>query len=164
MHEAKKAGVPTPLVYLVDVEDATIIMQYVDGRQVKQLLSEVTERERQQLCFRIGCLIGVLHKRGIVHGDLTTSNMILDGNGKVFFVDFGLGEKTVELEARAVDLHLMKRALQSAHFEFADGCMRSVIEGYTSIVGVEVSKKLTEKVGEIERRGRYVGERKEKRD
>jgi TP53 regulating kinase-like protein len=61
-------------------------------------------------------------------------------------------------------LHLMKRALQSAHFEFAEECMRSVIEGYTSAVGVGASKKLTEKVGEIERRGRYVAERKEMRE
>lgn len=163
MHEAKKAGVPTPLVYLVDVENATIIMQYVDGKQVKQLLGEATRRERQHLCFRIGCLVGLLHKWGIVHGDLTTSNMILDSNGAVFFVDFGLGEKTAEFEARAVDLHLMKRALQSTHFEFADECMRDVVKGYASIVGTEVSEKLIEKAEEIERRGRYVGERKDKR-
>lgn len=162
MHEAKEAGVPTPLIYLVDVEHATIIMEYVDGKQTKQLLGEVSERERQRLCFKIGCLIGLLHQHGIVHGDLTTSNMILDRNGNVYFVDFGLGEKTAELEARAVDLHLMKRALQSTHFEFADECMRSVVEGYASIVGAESSKKVAEKIGEIERRGRYVAERKEK--
>jgi TP53 regulating kinase-like protein len=164
MHEAKVAGVPTPLIYLVDVKDSTIIMEYVDGRQVKQLLGEVAERKRQRLCFKIGCLIGLLHKHGMVHGDLTTSNMILDGDGNVYFVDFGLGEKTVELEARAVDLHLMKRALQSTHFEFADECMRSVVEGYASTVGAESSRKVTEKIGEIERRGRYVAERKEKHD
>jgi TP53 regulating kinase-like protein len=164
MHEAKEAGVPTPLIYLVDVEHATIIMEHVDGKQIKQLLGEVSERERQRLCFKVGCLIGLLHKHGIVHGDLTTSNMILDGDGNVYFVDFGLGEKTAELEARAVDLHLMKRALQSTHFEFADECMRSVVEGYASTVGAESSKKVAEKIGEIERRGRYVAERKEEHD
>jgi len=164
MHEAKEAGVPTPLIYLVDVEHATIIMEHVYGKQIKQLLGEVSERERRRLCFKIGCLIGLLHKHGIVHGDLTTSNMILDTDGNVCFVDFGLGEKTAELEARAVDLHLMKRALQSTHFEFADECMRSVVEGYRSTVGAESSGKVAEKIGEIERRGRYVAERKEKHD
>jgi TP53 regulating kinase-like protein len=164
MHEAKEAGVPTPLIYLVDVEHATIIMEHVDGKQIKQLLGEVPERERQLLCFKIGYLIGLLHKHGIVHGDLTTSNMILDRDCTVYFVDFGLGEKTAELEAQAVDLHLMKRALQSTHFEFADECMRSVVEGYASTVGAESSKKVAEKIGEIERRGRYVAERKEKHD
>jgi TP53 regulating kinase-like protein len=58
----------------------------------------------------------------------------------------------------------MKRALQSTHFEFADECMRSVVEGYASTVGAESSKKVAEKIGEIERRGRYVAERKEKHD
>jgi len=164
IHEAKEAGVPTPLIYLVDVGHATIVMEYLDGKQIKQLLGQVSELKRQRLCFKIGCLIGLLHIHGIVHGDLTTSNMILDENGTVYFVDFGLGEKTVELEARAVDLHLMKRALQSTHFEFADECMRSVVEGYSSTVGAESSKKVAEKIGEIERRGRYVAERKEKHD
>jgi TP53 regulating kinase-like protein len=164
MHEAKEAGVPTPLIYLVDVGHATIIMEHVAGKQIKQLLGGVSDLERQRLCFKIGCLIGLLHKHGIVHGDLTTSNMILDGNGTVYFVDFGLGEKTAELEARAVDLHLMKRALQSTHFKFADECLRSVFKGYASIVGAESTKKVAEKIGEIEGRGRYVAERKEKHD
>jgi TP53 regulating kinase-like protein len=164
IHEAKEAGVPTPLVYLVDVGHATIVMEHLDGKQIKQLLGQVSELKRQRLCFKIGCLIGLLHIHGMVHGDLTTSNMILDENGTVYFVDFGLGEKTVELEARAVDLHLMKRALQSTHFEIADKCMRSVVEGYTSTVGVESSKKIVEKIVEIEGRGRYVTERKMKHD
>ena len=164
MHEAKEAGVPTPLIYLIDVEHAIIIMEHVVGKQIKQLLGEVTEREGHQLCFQIGCLIGLLHKHGLVHGDLTTSNMILGRDGNVYFVDFGLGEKTAELEARAVDLHLMKRALQSTHYEFADDCMRCVVEGYASTVGAESSNEVAEKIGMIERRGRYVAERKEKHD
>lgn len=164
MHEAKAAGVPTPLIYLVDVQNAAIIMEYVDGKQIKQLMDEVTERERRQLCFRIGRLIGLLHNHGMVHGDLTTSNMILGSGDNMYFVDFGLGEKTVELEARAVDLHLMKRALQSTHFESADRCMPKVVEGYASIVGIESCKKIVEKIRSIERRGRYIAERKEKHD
>lgn len=164
MSGAKEAGVTTPLVYLVDVEHATIVMEYVDGKQIKQLIGEGSKRDRQRLCHKIGRLIGLLHKHGIVHGDLTTSNMILTGNDDVCFVDFGLGEKTVELEARAVDLHLMKRCLESTHFEFADECMRRVVEGYVSTVGVESSDEVAEKIREIERRGRYVAERKEKHD
>ena len=161
LHEAKKAGVPTPIVFLVDVKDYTIIMEYIEGEQVKQLVGKLSKSKRRQLCFRIGASIGLLHEYGIVHGDLTTSNMILGRAGKVFFVDFGLGEKTSELEAKAVDLHLMKRALQSTHFQFAEECMSSVIDGYASKVGVKVSRRVCEKIGEIERRGRYVAERRE---
>ena len=161
MHEAKKAGVPTPIIFLVDMKKATIIMEFVDGRQVKQLLDEVSESQRRQLCLKIGELIGRLHKHGIIHGDLTTSNMILDSDGKIFFVDFGLGEKTSELEARGVDLHLMRRALESTHFRFAEECFNAVIEGYSKVLGANVTKKVLDKIGEIERRGRYIAERKE---
>jgi len=160
MHEAKKAGVPTPTIYLVDTKNATIIMEFIEGEQVKQLLTKVSESQRQMLCRRIGELIGRLHKNGIIHGDLTTSNMIQNHEGKIFFVDFGLGEKTKELEARGVDLHLMKRALQSTHFQFAEECFKAVIEGYASILGTEDVKSVLEKIREIERRGRYIAERR----
>lgn len=160
IHEAKKAGVPTPTIFLVDVKSATIIMELIDGKQVKQLLSEVSKSERQRCCFKIGKLIGRLHKQGIIHGDLTTSNMILNSEEKIFFVDFGLGEKSKELEARGVDLHLIKRALQSTHFRFAEECFNSVIEGYSKVLGSETVKNVLDKIREIERRGRYVAERK----
>ncbi len=160
MHEAKKAGVPTPTIFLVDRKNATIVMEYINGIQVKKLLSKVSEPEKRRLCIEIGRLIGRLHKAGIVHGDLTTSNMIQDADGKIFFVDFGLGEKTGELEAKGVDLHLMKRALQSTHFGFAEKCFEDVIEGYSEVVGVKDAKDALEKIREIERRGRYVAERK----
>ena len=159
MHEAKKAGVPTPTIFLVDLKNATIIMEFIEGKQVKQLLSEVTKSERQSLCFKIGELIGRLHEYGIIHGDLTTSNMILDSEGKIFFVDFGLGEKTKELEARGVDLHLMKRALQSTHFRFTEECFDAVIRGYSKVLGAETVKNILDKIKEIERRGRYFAER-----
>ena len=160
IHEAKKTGVPTPTIFLVDVRNAIIIMEFIEGKQVKQLLSEVSKSERQRLCFKIGELIGRLHKYGIIHGDLTTSNMILNSEGKIFFVDFGLGEKSKELEARGVDLHLMKRTLQSTHFRFAKECFSAVFEGYSKVLGAETAKNVLDKIREIERRGRYVAERK----
>jgi len=161
MHEAKKSGVPTPAIFLVDVKNATIMMEYVEGKQIKHLLNNVSESERRRLCVEIGRLIGRLHSHGIVHGDLTTSNMILSDDNRVFFVDFGLGEKNVELEARGVDLHLMKRALESAHFRFAEECFAAVVEGYSSIVKDKALRDVSDKIKEIERRGRYVSERKE---
>ncbi len=160
MHEAKKAGVPTPTIFLVDLKNAIIIMEFIEGKQVKQLLGEVAKSKRQSLCLKIGELIGRLHEYGIIHGDLTTSNMILDSEGKIFFVDFGLGEKSKELEARGVDLHLMKRALQSTHFRFTEECFDAVITGYSKVLGAEAVKNILDKIKEIERRGRYVAERK----
>jgi TP53 regulating kinase-like protein len=164
MHEAKKAGVPTPTIFLVDLAKTMIIMEFIEGKQIKQLLGEATENERQKLCLKIGELIGKLHECGIIHGDLTTSNMILDSEGKIFLVDFGLGEKTRELELRGVDLHLMKRALQSTHFRFTEECFKAVIHGYSKVLGARNVKDTLDKIKEIERRGRYIAERKEERE
>ncbi len=161
MHEAKKAGVPTPAIFMVDVANAAITMEYIEGKQVKQLLGGLPKAERQKLCAKIGELIGRLHTHGVVHGDLTTSNMILTAEGWIFLVDFGLGDKTAETEARGVDLHLMKRALQSTHYQFAEECFNAVLNGYAAVIGAEAAEIVGEKIREIEKRGRYVAERRQ---
>jgi len=160
IHRAKEAGVPTPTIFLIDAADANIIMEYIEGKQIKQMLNDLSQSERLRLCRHIGVLIGRLHNHGIIHGDLTTSNMILTSNGKAFFVDFGLGEQSEELEVRGVDLHLMKRALQSTHYKYAKECFDAVVEGYAETVGKNEAKSVLEKIHEIERRGRYIAERK----
>jgi TP53 regulating kinase-like protein len=136
-------------------------MEFIEGKQIKQLLSSVSKKEREEMCVRIGELIARLHAHGVIHGDLTTSNMILNPEGKIFLVDFGLGEKTMELEARGVDLHLMKRALQSTHYQFAEECFEAVIRGYAAVLGEKYSKDVLDKIREIEKRGRYVADRKQ---
>jgi TP53 regulating kinase-like protein len=161
MHEAKTAGVSTPLIYMVNVPKSTIIMQYIEGEQVKRLLNSVDKQDRHAICVQIGVSVAYLHRHGLIHGDLTTSNMIQAPNGKIVFIDFGLGEKNTELEAQGVDLHLLKRALQSTHFLFWEECFQAVLCGYTSVRGVELAEKVYEKIREIERRGRYVEERKQ---
>ena len=98
----------------------------------------------------------------MIHGDLTTSNIILDNTGKIVLVDFGLGEKSEELEAKGIDLHLLKRALQSTHYVHAEDCFANVIRGYSQVLGTEAAKDVLEKIAEVEKRGRYVDERKQK--
>jgi len=149
------------LIYMVNVVESAIVMEFVEGEQVKQLLNKAPKTQRHDVCVKIGESIARLHKHGLIHGDLTTSNMILNPDGRVFFVDFGLGEKNIELEAKGVDLHLMKRALQSTHYKFWEECLQSVLCGYTAVLGVEMAEKVYEKIREIERRGRYVEERKQ---
>jgi TP53 regulating kinase and related kinases len=161
MHEAKTAGVATPLIYMVSVPQSTIIMQYIEGEQVKQLLNNSCETVRHDVCFKIGESVAQLHSYGLVHGDLTTSNMIQTPKGKLYFIDFGLGEKNSEIEEQGVDLHLLKRAFQSTHFQFWEECLQSVRCGYSSIRGIEAAEKVYEKTREIEKRGRYVEERKQ---
>jgi TP53 regulating kinase-like protein len=159
IHKAKEAGVPTPTIFMVDTTEATIFMEFVEGKQVKQVLDHLSLEERHRLCRHIGELIGRLHNHGIIHGDLTTSNMILTPYGKVVFVDFGLSERSTELEARGVDLHLMQRAFQSTHYRYAKESFDAVIEGYAEVVGADEAKDVLEKIREIGKRGRYVSER-----
>ena len=159
IHQAKEAGVPTPTIFRVDLEEANIVMEFVEGKQVKEVLDTVSKEERLRLSTVIGRMIGRLHKHGIIHGDLTTSNMILTPYDKIVFVDFGLSERSVELEPKGVDLHLMKRALQSTHYKHATECFKEVMKGYAESVGQEEAKKVAAKIREIEKRGRYVADR-----
>lgn len=159
IHHAKEAGVPTPTIYMIDLADSNIIMEYVEGKQIKQVLNDMPEKEKLRVCRQIGTLIGRLHKHSIIHGDLTTSNIILTPNNRICFVDFGLGEYSSELEIRGVDLHLMKRALQSTHHRHARECFEAVTAGYIESTGKEEADRVLEKIKEIERRGRYIEER-----
>lgn len=161
MHEAKAAGVATPLIYRVNVPESMIVMEYIEGEQIKKLLNNAPKNVQETMCLEIGIKIAYLHQKGLIHGDLTTSNMILAKSGRIVFVDFGLGEKNIEREAQGVDLHLLKRALQSTHFSCWEHCYQAVLCGYTSVVGADCAEKVYEKTLEIERRGRYVEERKQ---
>lgn len=159
IHKAKKAGVPTPTIFMVDLENFNIIMEFIEGKQVKEVLENLAKDERREICELIGTMIGNLHKNGIIHGDLTTSNMILTPYRKIVFVDFGLSERSFELEPKGVDLHLMKRTLNSTHFKHAKDSYNSVMEGYSTIVTKNELKKVIKKIEEIEKRGRYVANR-----
>lgn len=153
---ARRAGVPTPFIYDVDLRKTKIEMEFIEGKQVKKVLGAMSSRERTRICREIGTLIGRLHSNHIIHGDLTTSNMILS-NGKIYFIDFGLGEINESIEAKGVDLLVFKKALHSTHYEFEEECFKDVVEGYSDEYGDHVD--VLQRLRVIERRGRYFAER-----
>ena len=155
LFDAKKAGVPTPPVYLVDRKNTTIVMRFIEGKQVKKVLGRLRPERRRRICVEIGRMVGRLHGAGIVHGDLTTSNMIITGEGRIYLVDFGLGSYDRSTEGRGVDLHLLRRALQSVHFRIAERAYRDVLRGYKLEMGKEADEVIR-RAEEIEKRGRYV--------
>ncbi|MBS7623106.1 Kae1-associated kinase Bud32 [Candidatus Bathyarchaeota archaeon] len=159
IHEAKKASVPTPVIYLVDRKDTTIFMEYVRGVRIKEVLDFLDEGRRERVCVQIGRLIGRLHSISLIHGDLTTSNMILFNDEKIFLIDFGLSFHSRDEEDKGVDLHLLKRSLHSTHHEHAEASMRSIFLGYEEVSGAQTTLKILRKVREIEYRGRYFHER-----
>ena len=154
LHRAKEAGVNCPHVYEVDLRDMKIAMEFIDGERLREHLERIPLADRLELCREIGRQLAKLHRAGIVHGDLTTSNMILR-DGKVYLIDFGLADFDSTLEARGVDLHLLQRAMESTHYTWADEGFGAVLEGYAEILGEDARREIEEKLGEIESRGRY---------
>ena len=132
MSEVKGFGVKTPLIYQVNPNDCTILMQQIKGNVVRDL----SGRNLILACKEIGKITGTLHKNGIMHGDLTTSNFILS-NGKIYTIDFGLSQRTTRIEDHAVDLRLFKEILNSAHVDMMKSLWSSFLKGYRSAVGPE---------------------------
>jgi len=154
IHRAKLSGVPTPLLYHVDPDDAVIVMEYVDGVNVRDAVDRLTDEERRILFIRIGGYAGMLHGAGIIHGDLTTSNILKQGD-KLVFIDFGLAEVSTEVEKRGVDLNLMNRMLTSTHYRYQEQLLAAFVEGYRETLGGEAEEALT-RMGEVAKRGRYI--------
>jgi TP53 regulating kinase-like protein len=77
LHEAKKIGIPTPIVYFLEISNFTIIMEYIEGNLLRESLEKLSINDMIKVCEIVGSQIGLLHINGIIHGDLTTSNMIL---------------------------------------------------------------------------------------
>jgi TP53 regulating kinase-like protein len=149
--EVKSFGIPTPLVYYVNLKNFSIIMQEIPGKPVHDLHdSKIIELSKE-----IGKLVGMMHKNGIMHGDLTTSNFILYKN-KVYVIDFGLSQKTIKSEDHAVDLRLIKEILNSAHAKIMESAWKNFLSGYKSVVGSTNYTKITNLVSVIESRGRYA--------
>ena len=148
---AKTFGIPTPLVYFVNLEKSSIIMQDIPGIPIHDL----SESKIIELSKEIGKLVGLLHKNGIMHGDLTTSNFILFKN-TIYVIDFGLSQNTIKPEDHAVDLRLIKEILNSAHAKIMQYAWKNFLLGYKSIVGNVYYVKITKLVSDIESRGRYA--------
>ena len=151
LSQVKSFGIPTPLVYFVNLKNNSIIMQAIPGKPVHDL----PESKIIELSKYIGKLVGMLHKNGVMHGDLTTSNFILFQK-IIYVIDFGLAQNTIKSEDHAVDLRLIKEILNSAHAKIMESAWKNFLLGYKSVVGSASFAKITKLVLDIESRGRYA--------
>ena len=119
-------------------------MSFVEGVLLKKVLDEDIS-----LAKYIGLKVGKLHDLGIIHGDLTTSNMIFF-DGDVKLIDFGLSFFSDKVEDKAVDLHLFKEAVVSKHFVFEKDIWSNFLEGYNPSGKDDIVKRLNV----VELRGR----------
>ena len=146
IHAARKGGVPTPV--MSDITHDSIVMEQVTGTLLTGALTEAH-------CREAGRMVGRLHMAGIMHGDLTTSNMILrDRDGRCVLIDFGLAQVTPEIEQRGVDIHVLFQTLKSTNPKEAGAFSAAFARGYAeTFTGAE---DVLAREQEIELRGRYM--------
>ncbi|CAF3488134.1 unnamed protein product [Rotaria socialis] len=160
---AKQLGIHTPAIYHIDWARRAIIMEDLhEARTVKsvidQLIQEQNTAQLENLAQQIGAIIARLHQAQIVHGDLTTSNMLLKDNGQLYLIDFGLSahvtNKAQMLEALAVDLYVLERAIICTHHK-AKHFFSNILLAYKSSISDEKLRTLTmNKYEEVRARGR----------
>lgn len=151
LSDVKKAGVVTPILYDVDLHDKTILMEEIKGDLVKDIINE-------DLAYEIGENIAKFHNLNIIHGDITSSNMMVNDENQLVFIDFGLGRYSDLFEDKAVDLLVLKKSLQSIDYNTAIKIFDKVLEGYADEYNNDSlnREQIIKKINEIESRGRYT--------
>ncbi len=137
----KKANIPAP--ELLKINNANLEMSFIDGPKVRDVLTA-------ELAKEIGRKVGLLHQNGIIHADLTTSNMIF--KGEIHLIDFGLSFFSQKVEDMAVDLHVLDSTLKSSHHELYDQCISQIFDGYKETF--KDANKVLERLTVVEKRGR----------
>ena len=141
--DARRHGVQTPII--CDVSRFELKMEHIKGDKLKDVISP-------ELSRKVGEMVGKLHKGGIVHGDLTTSNMIVV-DGEICLIDFGLSFYERSVEAQGVDVHVYFQTLESTHDrpeELIEAFRAGYIQAYPG------GESVLERVKEIKARGRYL--------
>ena len=133
---------------LIENDEQKIVMEFIDGETLRDYLNE---KNYSKLMTELGKKIAMLHNKGIIHGDLTTSNFIV--KDKIYFIDFGLAFEENQVEHKAVDLHLLKQALESKHYKIWKECFEIVLSSYEK--EAEDGKEVLERLKKVETRGRY---------
>ena len=149
-----------PQLISMNDREMKIHMSHIPGKTVKETIDSLEKKNDKKgylaLFREIGQKVAMLHNMGIVHHDLTTSNMILHSEkDEVFFIDFGLSFFSDKIEDYAVDLHLLKHAVESRHHRIVDACFDAVLTGY-------MEKKMdadavVKRLNKVEMRGRNKG-------
>jgi len=192
----KLSGIlPVPKIIKTD-DKQEIIMEFIKGDKLSNSLENL---DYKKICRLIGENISKMHDAGIIHGDLTTSNMIyvekdknlsenitsnisqnadiiniksakqlskrrllskniksseseiVNPEDKVYFIDFGLAFHSSKIEDKAVDLHLLRQALEAKHFTIEKECFKIILDNYRP----QKYKEIIERIKVIESRGRY---------
>jgi len=137
----KSKGIRVP--HVESVTKDTIVMELIDGPKLRDALNTSNAEQLGQL---LGTILKNMHDMDIIHGDLTTSNILLEDNALVL-IDFGLAYHSTRIEDKAVDLHLLKKSLEAYHHDLAQLCFVAVMNAYND-------QTIEHRLQEVEKRGR----------
>jgi len=146
LDKLKAMDFPAPTLHEMCDKAMQLRMEMIQGNKIRDILYQ----NPVALSEEMGRKIGILHKNDIIHGDLTTSNMILEKEIK--FIDFGLSFFSNKVEDKAVDLHLLRQALESKHYEIWEKCFEAALKGYSETN--PDSKLVLNRLEKVENRGR----------
>ena len=144
---------------ILKVKENEIEMDFISGKKLSEHLDKFSEKQALKICKIIGENISKLHASDIIHGDLTTSNMIFQDK-RIFFIDFGLSFHSHRIEDKAVDLHLLRQAFESKHFMHWKKYFQAVLSGYKKY---NKSKEILKQLEKVELRGRYKHKQKKQK-
>lgn len=150
LDKARRSGVDAPSAGLTD--KYIIRMDFIDGEKLKDALNGMKPADQDVIAERIGSSVAALHESDIIHGDLTTSNMMLK-DGKVFLIDFGLGKVSHKVEDKATDLFLLSEALRSTHSVISTRMWKNIINTY--VQEYSHAQEVMPRLDMISRRRRY---------
>jgi len=157
--KVKKYGINVPTVYEIDRNKALIVMKNIKGEKLRDIIGTTNKIKLKEYLKKVGQFVALLHINGHIHGDITTSNILLTPQEEIFLIDFGLHEYSDKIEDKAVDLHLFKRVLLSSHGQNYKVCYNSFLEGYRIEYennNLTDYKEIIKNIDVIESRGRYV--------
>jgi Kae1-associated kinase Bud32 len=155
--KALALGINVPKVFNLDshgrVNDRfDLKIKFIEGDKVADCLNDYEEEKQFDVMRKLGEQVSLLHEGDLIHGDLTTSNVLLKDDS-VFIIDFGLGFVSKKIEDKAVDLHLIKQALEAKHWQNWEALFDNFLKGYVWSSAEEVVERLKK----VEARGRYKG-------
>ncbi|MCX8185101.1 MAG: Kae1-associated kinase Bud32 [Sulfolobales archaeon] len=156
----RERGVNVPRILFVDPLYGLIVMEKVEGVVLRDALGVLSGEKACRAMAEFGREVGAMHKLGVAHGDITTSNAVLSNEDSIYILDLGLAKHVEDIEDLAVDLHLLIRVLESSHYAVKEDLLKCFMRSYRSVVGVDEARKIFERVAEIRMRGRYIEERK----
>ncbi|ADI32713.1 Kae1-associated kinase Bud32 [Staphylothermus hellenicus] len=153
-------NVPAPL--LVDLNNYVIVMQYIEGVKLIDIIDSLENKKLAKYAYDLGFQVGLMHSLNIYHGDLTLANIVITSDEKTYIIDFGLAGTSRDIEEYAIDIHLLRRSLQAIVPDKTSYFMEYFRKGYITSYG-EKAEEVFERVEEIRLRGRYVEERLKKK-